>query len=334
MKPRLSSLALAAFCALFPSSSEAQDSSSGSSLRSEASTREAARFLLTPIGARTVGLAGAVAASRGDVEGVVWNPASAAGVERSTVYLLAANDFGSTSQVVGFLGRWGALRAGLTYYHFDLGSIEARDEANQDLGTIALDDDALILTGGYSLSAAVDLGINYKVVRLSSACSGGCDAYDGKSIGHAFDVGVVTDITAARGLTIGAVLRNLGPGVSFAGGATRDPMPSRLRVGASLDAIHALLPEEQRFSLVLQVDVQQTVTEFDDLEGYLGAEASLRGILYLRGGYAWTSAGRQGPALGIGLRYDRLSFDLGRAFNDFSGFDSDSPFQLSLAFGF
>ena len=111
-------------------------------------------------------------------------------------------------------------------------------------------------------------------------------------------------------------------------------MPSRLRVGASFDAIHAFLPEEQRFSVVLQADVQQTVTEFDDLEGYVGAEASLRGILYLRGGYAWTSAGRQGPALGIGLRYDRFRVDLGRAFNDFSGFDSDSPFQLSLAFGF
>jgi hypothetical protein len=159
-----------------------------------------------------VGLAGAVTASRGDVEGVLWNPASAAGVERATAYILAANDFGTTSQVLGFLGRWGALRAGLTYYHFDMGSIDARDEANQDLGTISLDDDALILTGGYSLSAAVDLGVNYKLVRLSSACSGGCEQYDGKSLGHAFDLGVVADITGARGLTVGAVLRNLGPG--------------------------------------------------------------------------------------------------------------------------
>lgn len=334
MKPRLFSLALAALCALAPAPSAAQDSSSGTTLRTESSTRETARFLLTPIGARTVGLAGAVTASRGDVEGVLWNPASAAGVERATAYILAANDFGTASQVLGFLGRWGALRAGLTYYHFGMGSIDARDEANQDLGTISLDDDALILTGGYSLSAAVDLGVNYKLVRLSSACSGGCEQYDGKSLGHAFDLGVVADITGARGLTIGAVLRNLGPGIKFAGGATRDPMPSRLRVGASFDAIHAFLPEEQRFSVVLQADVQQTVTEFDDLEGYVGAEASLRGILYLRGGYAWTSAGRQGPALGIGLRYDRFRVDLGRAFNDFSGFDSDSPFQLSLAFGF
>jgi hypothetical protein len=281
-----------------------------------------------------VGLAGAVTASRGDIEGVLWNPASAAGVGRSTAYFLAANDFGTTSQVLGFLGRWGALRAGLTYYHFDMGSIDARDEANQSLGTIALDDDALILTGGYSLSPAVDLGLNYKLVRLSSACSGGCDGYDGRSFGHAFDLGVVADIRGARGLTLGAALRNLGPGIEFTGGATRDPMPSRLRLGVALDATRAFLPEEQRFAFVLQMDVQETVTEFDDLEGYLGAEASVRGILYLRGGYAWTSAGRSGAALGIGIRYDRLRVDLGRSFDDFAGFDSDAPFQLSLAFGF
>lgn len=334
MKLRLSSLALAAFCALAPASSSAQESPPGTELRSQSSTRETARFLLSPIGARAVGLAGAVTASRGDIEGVLWNPASAAGIGRSTAYFLAANDFGTASQVLGFVGRWGAWRAGLSYYHYDLGSIDARDEDNQSLGTIGLDDDALILTGGYGLSAAVDLGVNYKLVRLSSACSGGCEAYDGSSLGHAFDLGVVAAVLGARGLTIGAVLRNLGPGIQFTGGGTSDPMPSRLRVGASLDATRAFLPNEERFGFVLQVDLQETVTEFDDLEGYLGAEASVRGILYLRGGYAWTSAGRSGAALGIGIRYDRLRVDLGRSFDDFSGFDSDSPFQLSLAFGF
>lgn len=334
MKPRLSSLALATLWALAPAISTAQESPSGTTVRSQTSTPEAARFLLTPIGARTVGLAGAVTASRGDFEGVLWNPASAAGVDRSTAYFLASNDFGSASQVLGFLGRWGRLRAGLAYYHFDLGSIDARDEANQDIGTIALDDDALILTGGYGLSPSVDLGLNYKLVRVSSACSGGCQAYDGKAVGHAFDLGVVAAITAVPGVVVGATLRNLGPGVTFPGASTSDPMPSRLRVGASLDAMRAFLPQETRFGFVVQGDLQQTVTEFDDLEGYLGAEASVHGILYLRGGYAWTAAGRKGAALGVGLRYDRLVVDLGRSFDDFSGFDSDSPFQLSLAFGF
>ena len=273
-------------------------------------------------------------ASRADVEGVLWNPASAAGIKRPTAYFHVANDFGTSSQVLGFLGRWQSLRVGLAYYHFGLGSIEARDESNQPLGSIDLDDDALILTGGYSLSSALDLGMSYKLVRLSSACSGDCDSFDGKSIGHAFDVGVTADIATARGLSVGAVLRNFGPGIAFAEGSTTDPMPTRLRLGASLDAIRAFLPDEDRFGVVLQADLQQTVTEFDDLEAYLGAEASLRGILYIRGGYAWSAAGRRGAALGIGLRYDRLIVDLGRAFSDFSGFDSDSPFQLSLSFGF
>ena len=332
MKPRASSLALATLLALAPGPVSAQDSET--TRREQTSTREAARFLLTPIGARTVGLAGAVTASRGDVEGVLWNPASVAAVERSSAYFHAANDFGTSTQVIGFLGRWSSVRLGLAFYHFDMGSIEARDAANQDLGTIDLDDGALILTAGYGLSADVDLGLNYKLVRLSSACSGECETYDGSSVGHAFDLGVVADISAAPGLALGAVVRNLGPGIKFAGGTTSDPMPARLRVGASLDAMRAFLPDEHRFGVVIQADIQQTVSEFDDLEGYLGAEASLRSILYVRGGYAWTAAGRRGPALGIGLRYDRLLFDLGRAFDDFSGFDSDSPFQLSLAFRF
>ncbi len=332
MKPRASSLALATLLAFVAGPVSAQDSET--TLREQSSTREAARFLLTPIGARTVGLAGAVTASRGDVEGVLWNPASVVAVEGSSAYFHAANDFGTSTQVLGFLGRWSSVRLGLAFYHFDMGSIEARDAANQDLGTIDLDDGALILTAGYGLTAGVDLGLNYKLVRLSSACAGECETYNGSSVGHAFDLGVVADISAAPGLSLGAVLRNLGPGIKFAGGSTSDPMPARLRVGASLDAMRAFLPDEHRFGVVIQADIQQTVSEFDDLEGYLGAEASLRSILYVRGGYAWTAAGRRGPALGIGLRYDRLLFDLGRAFNDFSGFDSDSPFQLSLAFRF
>jgi hypothetical protein len=333
MKLRRSSLALTLLVAALIRPVRAQDTSDVT-LREQASTRETARFLLAPVGARAVGLAGAITASDSDVEGVLWNPASTAGVERPTAFFHLSNDFGTASQVLGFLGRWQDLRVGLTYYHFDLGSLEARGELNEDLGTLALDDDALILTGGYALSPVVQLGLNAKLVRLSSACSGDCDTYAGRSIGYAFDLGAVAAVRAVRGLSVGALLRNLGPGIRVSGAETSDPMPTRLRLGASFDATQAFFPDEERFAVVLQGDLQQTVTEFDDLDGYLGAEASLRGILYLRGGYSWTSAGRQGAALGIGLRYDRLVVDIGRAFDDFSSFDSDSPFQLSLAFGF
>lgn len=333
MKPRLCSLALALLTFVGPSPGYAQDDS-GTVLRSESSTREAARFLLAPVGARAVGLAGAIAASQGDIEGVLWNPASVAHVARATAFFHLSNDFGTASQVLGFVGRWQALRVGLTYYHFGLGSIEARDEVNQTLGSISLDDDALIVTGAYQLSPAVGIGMNYKLIRLSSGCSGDCSTFDGRSVGSAFDLGVVADVPPVHGLSVGAMIRNLGPGVRYPGARASDPMPTRLRLGASFDATRAFLPEEERFRFVIQGDLQETVTEFDDLEGFLGAEASLRGILYVRGGYAWTAPGRRGAALGVGLRYDRLVLDIGRAFDDFSDFDSDAPFQLSIAFGF
>jgi hypothetical protein len=279
-------------------------------------------------------MAGAVTASRGDIEGVLWNPASVGDLHASAAYFHASNDFGTSSQVLGFLWSWRAAEFGLAYYHFDMGTIDARDAANQDLGTLELDDQALIVTAAYALTPRLDLGVNYKLLRLSAVCSGDCDVDDQRSTGHAFDVGAVAEMAGLRGLTVGAVLRNLGGGVRFGSDGTSDPMPARIRLGVSLDVGQAWLPGEERFGILVQGDLQQTVTEFDDLDGYLGAEVSLRRLLFVRGGFAWTAAGRTGPALGIGLRYARFVVDLGRAFDDFAGFDSDSPFQLSLAFRF
>ena len=330
MRLRPSSAALVTGLALLSPTVVAGQADSGT-LRSESSTRETARFLLAPIGARYVGLAGAVTASRADAEGVLWNPASVASLGYSTAFFHVSRDFGSSSQVLGFLWNWRQAELGLTYYHFDLGTIEARDAANRDLGTIELDDDALLVTAGYALGPTVDVGLSYKLVRLSSACSGDCGSFDARSVGHAFDVGAMGRISAVRGLTLGAVLRNLGPGITSANGETSDPMPTRLRVGAVLDITSALAPGEHRFGVSVHTDLEQTVSEFDDLDIRVGAELSLSGILFVRGGYAWAATGRTGPSLGLGLRYERLLLDVGRAFDDFASFDSGTPFQLSLA---
>lgn len=335
MRPsRCRAIVLGLLLCVAPVELVAQDGGSEDSRRSESSTRESARFLLTPIGARTVGLAGAVTASRADPEGVLWNPASVASLERSAAYFHVASDFGTSSQVLGFLWSWDRAEIGLTYYRFDMGSIEARSEANEPLGTIELDDGALIFTGAYALTESVDLGLNYKLVRLGTSCPDGCGDFDVRSVGHAFDLGVTAALSAVGGLTVGAVLRNLGPDVSLGDSGTPDPMPTRLRIGAAYDLGRALFPREERFDLLISGDLQQTVAEFDDLEGYVGAELSLRRILYLRGGYAWTAPGRRGAALGVGLRYRGIVVDVGRAFDDFSRFDSGTPFQLSLAYTF
>lgn len=314
-----------------------QDTPPGTEVRHTGSSGESARFLLAPVGARNVGLGGAVAGARGDIEGVLWNPASLAALGTSAAYLHLSNDFGTTTQVLGAIGRWRGLRIGLAYYHFDLGSIAARDASNRDLGDLDLDNHAVIVSLAHALADWIEVGLNYKLVRLRSACSGPCEAFDLGTTGHAFDLGSILVLPAVTGLTVGFLVRNLGPAIRFAEGGPSDPLPTRLRVGAALDVLTLADPKaasEAGLALSVRGDLQQTLAEFDDLDGAAGVEMEYREILLLRGGYAWTSEGRSGPAIGVGLRYRGIGLDFGRSFDDFAGFDSDAPFQLSLGFRF
>jgi hypothetical protein len=335
MRQSLSRGGLFALLILVFASPALAQSGAGQDLRSSSSTAESARFLLVPIGARMVGMGGTFAASRADMEGVLWNPASIASLGHSAVFFHASNDFGTASQVLGALGMWKGAQLGVTYYHFDPGSVDARDAANRDIGILDLDNDAFILSVAYPLSGMLDIGLNYKLLRLLSDCSGPCEAFDQRSTGHVFDLGFVLTPPRLAGLTVGAVLRNLGPGIAYADDGPSDPLPARLRVGAAIDLLRVageLRSDEPEMTLLLQADLQQTFSEFDDLDGTLGAELGYRGLVFVRGGFMWAGEGRRGPTLGIGLRYDRIRLDVGRAFDDFSGFDTDTPFQVSLGF--
>jgi hypothetical protein len=282
-----------------------------------------------------VGLGGAIAASRADIEGVLWNPAALASLGTGALYFHGANDFGTSSQVLGGLAQWKGFQAGLSYYHFDLGSLDARDAANRNIGSLELDNQVFIFSFAYSAGGWADLGFNYKLVRLSSACTGPCEAFDQRSTAHAFDLGAVLAPPGVPGLALGAVLRNLGPDVAFADAGRSDPLPARFRLGLSVDVFPLVdrgRERERQVGLLVLADLQQTVTEFDDLDGALGLELEYRQILYARAGYSWSGEGRSGPAIGLGLRYKRFMLDLGRAFDDFAGFDTDAPFQVSLGF--
>ncbi|MEJ2483234.1 MAG: hypothetical protein P8049_09010 [Gemmatimonadota bacterium] len=82
-----------------------------------ASAAETATFLLVPVGARSIGLGGAVSSAQGDVEGSLWNPASLAGLDGSAIYLMGGEDFAASSRVLGGVLAVGEGRAGLTLLH-------------------------------------------------------------------------------------------------------------------------------------------------------------------------------------------------------------------------
>lgn len=335
MRRRATELVLVlALLALAVSRAPAQGTAGEEERAGDGSIRESATFLLVPVGARTVGLGGAATASSGDVEGALWSPAALAGLERSALFVAGGNDFAATARVIGGILAWRSLRFGATYFHYDLGRIEARDASDADLGTIDPGHSAFIASVAYAAGGGLELGASWKLVRLATGCSGACEGFDATGTGSAFDLAATARVPGVRGVRAGLLLRNLGGGIGLAGGPA-DPLPTRGRLGIEVDLPRATNDAAGwaggDLSLVARLDLQETLTEFDDLDVHLGVEAGWRGLLFARAGYAASTEGRSGPSLGIGLRWNRLALDLAHAFDDFSRFEEGTAFQLSLA---
>lgn len=304
----------------------------------DGSLSESAAFLLVPVGARAVGLGGAMAAARGQIESVFWNPAGTAGLESTTLYYIRSNDLGTQTDILGGMGRFGRIRAGASFYLFDLGSIDATDAGGNDLGSLDLRNQAFVLTASGSLGGRLDLGISYKLVQFVSSCTGSCGEFAFTSTDHAIDLGAVLVVPRTPGIRVGAALTNLGLGKGSLDGSAGDPLPTRIRAGFALPVLRLLGDPLARggpspVTGTLHADVQETWTEFDHADFFLGSELGYEQIVFVRLGYAWVGDARSGPTLGVGVHADRFRIDLGHSFNDFSGFSTSTPYQLSVAVG-
>ena len=298
--------------------------------RSDASSaREAAVFLLVPLGARNLGLGGAMAGASADPEGALWNPASLAAVDPWTVSYHGSNDFGTSTHAITGVVRWRSARIGVSLLAMDLGTIEGRDASNQPTGTIDVSNTLATLTVAHPIRGNIEVGASYKFVRLGGSCSG-CSGLEPDANGHAFDLAATLRPPGAERLRVGLVVSNLGPAVGGGAGESDDPLPTRVRLGAEA---RLLDPTEARpLGLMARLDVQQPFSEFDDLALFTGAEVGYHSLAFLRAGYAARGAGRSGPALSVGVRYRGFGLDIGRSFDDFSGFDDDSPYQVSVSY--
>lgn len=298
--------------------------------RSDASSAaEAATFLLIPLGARNVGLGGAVAGAMGDIEGALWNPAALAGIDEWAVYYHGADDFGTSTHAVGGVASWRTLRIGLSLLAVDLGTIEGRDAANNPIGSIDIANTLAILTIARPISSEFEIGASYKFVRLGGSCQG-CTGLEPDATGHAFDLAVSARPATLERLRLGLILSNLGGGISQRSDGPSDPLPARLRLGGEFEIWRPSADRE--IELRARADVQQTFTEFDDIDLFAGAEVGYRSIAFVRAGYAATGSGRTGATLGVGVRHAGFGLDVGRRFDDFSNFESGFPFQLSVSY--
>ena len=264
-------------------------------LASQASwAAETASFLNIGVGGRALGLGGAYTALADDANSLYWNPAGLSKLEKREFAASHAELFESTRH--DFLAyahptSQGTFAAGLTY--LSQGKIDGRDSLGRRTAGYDASDAALSLGYARKLEAA-GLGATFKYIR--------------SHIGSAEAQGVAVDAGARRTfdrVSVGAALRNLGPGLKFAD--QRNDLPLRLALGAvyKFAGGHAAAAE-----LVNGPRGAGTDASF-------AGECQAFKNLYLRAGYTTQTAitggsgfdAARGLTMGLGFRNEKWSLD-------------------------
>ena len=330
MRPRRSSRtaalgAAAALVALAAPAASAQDESAG--------------FLRLPVGARAIATGGAVAAAGQGSEGMWWNPATVARDTAREVAIHHAQTVVATSDALMLvvpLRRAGVV--GVAASLLDLGEQQVTGEEGQVIGTFLPRNVVASLTYARAVGQRLDFGATAKVLQVRLDCSGQCATVPYQaSTTTAFDVGVRMSLAGWLPVTVGAGVRNAGPGLRTPDRDDRAPLPTRWQAGVLYE-----VPGLERFTDELEVRLSSdVVSPWEELAPGLriGGEATWQRRVVLRGGYVFDTGDdvgteAAGPAVGLGLVAGRLTVDIAREFQGLSVDAGQPPTYVTLRFRF
>ena len=142
------------------------------------------------------------------------------------------------------------------------------------------------------------------------SCRGICPDKGTTATTWAVDAGLQLEPSGDVPLRFGAMVAHLGPRLQVLNAEQADPLPTRVRVGASYDVLAEVLTRDDVKGW-LSLEVQDRLRDPGAISVYLGSELAAGGpdALYLRAGYVIGDLDQeQGARVGLGLRYER--FDL------------------------
>lgn len=296
------------------------------------------QVLKTDISPRAMGMGGAFTAIADDAFAMNYNPAGLGQLyvpEGSALYLSGFEDsrlnnfnFAMPLPMPGFSGV-GRPAAGLSFMMADAGDFTYRIiNPNGSITTRSYDaqSDMALSLGygekvfsdemsfeGYKTKVDQYLGFNAKYLRSTML-----GTYEANSM--AVDAGWLA-MAPRLGLSAGASLSNLGPGLKYVSATTK--LPSILRLGLSYQR-----PTVMDQSLMLAVD--GIIYTAESLKSYrFGMEYHFEKIFNLRLGYR-AGEDNNGLTMGLGIRYENMAMDL--AFG--SGAEVYNTTQLAFTYKF
>ena len=290
--------------------------------------------LLIEPGAKQAGMGEAYSAIADDASAGYYNPAGLAYQDRNLKNLqfmhmnwlpsLADDMYYEYLGYSQYAEGWGNFAFNLVY--FNMGEQQRTTSLSSEvIGTF--NSFELIASGSYgaTMSENFSLGLTLKAI-YSKLAELGQEAEKGKGIGTSFalDFGSMYK-TPVSGLTLSAVIHNLGPKISYIDVTQADPLPLNFVFGA------AYIPLENEFNkLTFVLDIYKPLVrrhgspvealykgwydeddEFEQIDFKFGTEYVYSSFIALRAGYSYDKDGElQSPTFGVGIIYDKLNVDI------------------------
>lgn len=259
-----------------------------------------AAFLKIGVGARPIGMGSAFAAVADDISAVHWNPAGLAQLRSREAGAMDARLFEDTR--LDFVGYAHPLKQGtlaVSSVYLSQGSIEGRGANRERLGSYQASDTAVALSFARLVTGGLSLGASAKLLQSRIA--------DATASGYAVDFGAHLR-TSVPGLSLGAAVSNLGPGLRFL--EERSRLPLTFSGGAAL-----------RLPVGLTLTAEYRSQVYDRRAGFgFGTELDLLSAVSVRAGYLTGLGGQAkggrsriedagGVGAGLGLKLGRFRLD-------------------------
>lgn len=307
-------------------------------------------FLTISPDARSAALGDAGVATSPDANAAFWNPAKLVFVDKAyggsisyTPWLGKIINDMWISYLTGFYKITREQAVSMSMKYFDLGEISFRGPGNEPLGDFNPREMALDFTYSRMLTEEFSVGLTGRYIysNLTGAFSSGTDTRPINSA--AVDLGVYYNKlmkgTKNSTLSLGALISNIGPKVSYTDDANKNFIPTNLKIGGvyttELDPFNSLsFALDLNKLLVPTIDKGQSVLggmfgSFSDAPG--GFSEEIKEIILNMGVEYWynkTFAGRMGYFLESEDKGNRQYLTLGVGFRNQKSFGIDVAYLV------
>lgn len=296
---------------------------------------EGALDFLLPTGARALGMGQAVVAAGAGSDAMWWNPALIARGPRE-VALNVTQTFatqGGGSDAAGALvySARGVGSIGLMFRYVNTGQQEASDNQLSS-GTFMQTSMMFGATFAAPFGEHFAAGFTAKVLRIGLPCTGSCNTTSAPPQTGAIDLGIHYSWNNDSLITVGAVIRNVGPKLQIQDAPQADALPGRFEFGVAMMPRFKNMPSDVRFRGA--VDVVARLSDNQDLGYRLGGEVSYQNRYQARAGYVVNGPTGSGFSFGAGIGTGRLQIDLARFLSEAVAPGTAPPTFLTLRYLF